>query len=464
MMQPTSLRTYMMYPEQIDPAHVLTMPELELSNALASTLVIFNESREIVSGLAEKWVAENSQLKFTLRPNMKWSNGDAIKAGEFKAALARAKELYGDELQALFNEVESIESPDDRTLVFNANSGASVHSILQKLTEPMYSLVDKKSDKTVNFDRSSGPYVLVSKSKNEIRLRANLNWYGHDSKMAQEVTLRPPPTNVNQVEAFVSDSWANLVVGSSIQRQSTRDEFKKAGFGIWERTLDKLFAIYPSKKFVSNGGAKFMQHLNAELKPEDFMTGLTGYTVADQFYPRGYILWERDRKNDPNVKTNEKLKTLRMIIPSSYKALNIQETLPVAIQKLTGVKVEAEYVPLAELESYMKKQDYDLLATGMAIADPNFEGAVSYFIERDPPFIPSSKETDLAKQVAEARAATKMEDRAKAMRTIMSEAQRAGHVAPIYHFSSFSVAKPEVDLSKVPSGDETILFAKVRVK
>ena len=453
-----------MYPDKIDPAHVLTMPELELSNALSSTLVIFNESREIVSALAERWDSSGAQLKFTLRPGLKWSTGDAIRAEEFKSSLERARILYGDELQALFNEVEKIEAPDDRTLVFVAKKGASVHSILQKLTEPMYSLVTSKKDKTPDLTRSSGPYSLASASKEQLVLKRNPNWFGFNSKMAPEVHLRPPPQNVNQVENFTKDSWANFVVGSLIQRQSTRDQFAKAGYGIWERTLDKLFAIYPSKQFVTTGGDQFMKKLNATLKPESFMTGLAGYMQADQFYPRGYILWERERKSDGDVKLTRSFKTLRMIIPSSYKALNVKDTLPKAIEKLTGIKVEAEYVALSDLESYMKKQDYDLLATGMAIADPNFEGAVSYFIERDPPFIPSTPSNDLSKKVAAARTESKMDERANSFRTIISEAQRVGHVAPLYHFSSFSVAKPELDLSGVPSGDETILFSKVRMR
>lgn len=454
----------MMYPDQIDPAHVLTMPELELSNALSSTLVIFNESREIVSALAERWESSGTQLKFTFRPGLKWSTGEAIRAEEFKSSLDRARSLYGDELQALFNEVEKIEAPDDRTIVFIPKKGASVHSILQKLTEPMYGLVTAKKDKTPDLTRSSGPYSLASATKEQLVLKRNSNWFGFNSKMAPEVHLRPPSQNVNQVESFASDPWANFVVGSSIQRQATRDQFTKAGYGIWERTLDKLFAIYPSKQFVANGGDQLMKKLNAALKPDAFMVGLSGYTEADQFYPRGYILWERERKKDGDIELPRKFKTLRMIIPSSYKALNIKESLPKAIEKLTGTKVEAEYVALSDLESYMKKQDYDLLATGMAIADPNFEGAVSYFIERDPPFIPSTPTNDLSKKVAAARTESNMDDRASSFRTIISEAQRVGHVAPLYHFSSFSVAKPELDLSGVPSGDETILFSKVRMK
>jgi MarR-like DNA-binding transcriptional regulator SgrR of sgrS sRNA len=454
----------MMYPDQIDPTHVLTMPELELSNALASTLVTFNETREIVSALAERWEAKGKSLRFYLRPNLKWSTGELIRAAQFKDSLLRAKELYPNELQALFNEIESIESPDDRTLAITIKQQASIESVLQKLTEPMFSLVAFKKDKTVDLSRSSGPYVVQSQTKDELNLAVNSNWYGHVVSMPQTVQLRPPPAKVNQVEEFSEDKWANFVIGSSIQRRATRDKFSKANFSIWERTLDKLFALYPSKAFVENGGATIMQRLNAKLRPNDFMKELAGYTVADQFYPRGYILWDRERKKDSDVTLGLPSKVIRMIIPSSYKTLNLHESLPKAIESATGYKVEAQYVPLSDLESYMKKQEYDILATGMAIADANFEGAISYFIEREPAFIPSSKSNDLAKRVAAARSEKQVDARAKALRKIMSDAQAVGHVVPLYHFSSFSVARPEIDLSGVPTGDETILFSKVRMK
>ena len=143
----------------------------------------------------------------------------------------------------------------------------------------------------------------------------------------------------------------------------------------------------------------------------------------------------------------------------------MEERLLKTIQAIAEVKVELEYVPMSEVNSRMKKQDYDILATGIAVADPNFEGAVSFFIERDPPFIASTAApNDFSNRVKNARELDKNELRAKAMRQIINDSQSAGYVVPLFHFSSFSVAKQELDLSGVPSGDETILFSKVRMK
>lgn len=50
-----SVRTYMNFPKEIDPAHILSMADLELSVALGSPLVTFDQERQITSALAEKW-------------------------------------------------------------------------------------------------------------------------------------------------------------------------------------------------------------------------------------------------------------------------------------------------------------------------------------------------------------------------------------------------------------------------
>ena len=50
------------------------------------------------------------------------------------------------------------------------------------------------------------------------------------------------------------------------------------------------------------------------------------------------------------------------------------------------------------------------------------------------------------------------------MREIIIHAQEAGHVLPLFHFSSLAIAKPGVNISKIPNSDETVLFSKVRMR
>ncbi len=130
-----------------------------------------------------------------------------------------------------------------------------------------------------------------------------------------------------------------------------------------------------------------------------------------------------------------------------------------------GVKIECTLIPITEISNYLKKGNFDLLAGGLAVADPNFEGAMSFFIERDPPFISSTlTPNDFSAQMTKARSLPTLKERAAKMREIIIAAQEAGHVLPLFHFSSLAIAKPGIDLSEVPNSDETVLFSKVRMR
>lgn len=138
-MHTKSVRTYMNFAKEVDPAHILSMADLELSIALSTPLVVFNNERQVVSGLAETWtILPPDRVSFTLRKNLRWSDGSQVKAAEYKAALERAKRLYGNDLKALFEAVTKIEAPDERTLVFVTKGAATESGLLLKLTEPMY--------------------------------------------------------------------------------------------------------------------------------------------------------------------------------------------------------------------------------------------------------------------------------------------------------------------------------------
>ncbi len=464
-MESKSVRTYISLPEKIDPAHILTMADLQLSMTLASTLVVFNESREIVSALAEKWTVDKNKIKFILRSGLKWSNGDSVKASEFKDSLMRAKKIYESDLKSLFDAVESIESSDDRTIEFTVKDATAIEGLLLKLCEPMYSLVAFHSDKSVDFSRSSGPYSLSKSGKTQVSLAVNTNWYDHSKGMADAIELRALPSGINLVETFADDHWANLVSGSTLQKQVTRQKFSGDRYNVWERSLDRLFALYPSKPFIQKNGAAFMRKLNRVLHADAVMSDYSGYSAADQFFPRGYVLWTKEKPKPSNEVEAISVKTLKIIVSSSYKSMGMDVRLKKAIAAVTNSVVDVEYVAPTEVGERMKSQDFDILATGIAVADPNFEGAVSFFIEREPPVIPSGTGVnDFAGRVSAARKLASMELRADAMREIIRDAQAAGHVTPLFHFSSFAIAKDGVDLSGISGGAETVQFSKVKVK
>lgn len=322
-----------------------------------------------------------------------------------------------------------------------------------------------KNDGKLDLQKSSGSFVLSKTSDNEVNLSVNKNWYLFVNDMPSTVEIRRPEKNVDLIENFQKDTWVNLVSGSSLMRAATLKGLTDSGAKTWQRSLDKVFSLYPSKRFLKSRGAKVIQKLAVSLDKEKVLTGLSGYTLATQFFPRGYELWSSIEPKSLNLEIQKNTHALKIIIPDNPYAVPLKTSLVKALKESNGIAVECELVPLPEVNDRMKKGDYDILATGIAVADPNFEGAMSFFFEREPAFIQSDlNPNNFASQIKEARGLATSKDRAAKMREIIIHAQEAGHVLPLFHFSSLAIAKSGVNLSEVPNSDETVLFSKVRMR
>ena len=279
-MHTKSVRTYMNFAKEVDPAHILSMADLELSIALSTPLVVFNNERQVVSGLAETWtILPPDRVSFTLRKNLRWSDGSQVKAAEYKTALERAKRLYGNDLKALFEAVTKIEAPDERTLIFVTKGAATESGLLLKLTEPMYGLLALKGD-VLNLSKTVGPFFVKENRGDSLTLEANKNWYAYTSAMPALVEIKRPKDGVDLMTTFDKDDWPNLTSGSSLMSKETLDQLKSKGFKTWQRSLDKVYSLYPSKRFLKNDGANFIKLLSKKVDSPSLLGGLTGFTSA----------------------------------------------------------------------------------------------------------------------------------------------------------------------------------------
>ncbi|HRD78342.1 MAG TPA: peptide ABC transporter substrate-binding protein [Hyphomicrobiaceae bacterium] len=78
-------------PETLDPHKTSTVSEAHLLRDLFEGLVIHDGLGRVVPGVAERWeITPDGRLyRFHLRANAKWSNGEAVKAGDFVYSLRR---------------------------------------------------------------------------------------------------------------------------------------------------------------------------------------------------------------------------------------------------------------------------------------------------------------------------------------------------------------------------------------
>src|ERR1700677_2469788 len=73
------IRAYMAYNFPVDPTRLEIAADMDLSYALASTLVEWGKDKQIISGLCEDWeIIGDDTYRFILQKNAKWSNGEPI--------------------------------------------------------------------------------------------------------------------------------------------------------------------------------------------------------------------------------------------------------------------------------------------------------------------------------------------------------------------------------------------------
>lgn len=465
------IRTYMSFGLPIDPANIRTLVDLDLSYALASTLVDWNESKEPIAGLAESWTyTSEKEVAFRLRADSKWSDGTKLTAQNVISSFERAEHVHRESLKSLFDLVQKIEVKDDLTIVFKLNVAGENSGLIRKLTEPMYGVLALKKDGSVDFSKSSGPYSLKASSDKELSLGQNSLWYKKVPAMAELVTIRPPPKGEELQKSFLNDDWINLLTSSSLTPENTHKKFVEAHYTIWSRSLDKIFHLSPSSRLANNEGRQLVRTLNSKMNRKTLTDGIIGFNLADQFFPSGYVLFNPEFQKSlgsSDVPQKYKSKPLEILGIDTRVSESLRKNLAEAIKNVTGAEPVFKIVPLSEFEAARVAGNYDLVAASLPVNDPNIEGAIGFFFGLTPPIIPDAAEAGakaFSKRVQNAKLLKNQPERNLEYRKIFSEATNEGSILPLFHFSTVVVAKKGIDLSHVPTTDETVAFSKIRFK
>ena len=464
------IRTYMSFGLPVDPANVKTLVDLDLSYALASTLVDWTDSRTLKHGIA-KYVEGSSDKEavFKIRPEAKWSDGSPITAEQVVKSFNRAKKAYGGDLKSLFETLELIEAKDSSTVVFKLNRPIGKSQLLHKLTEPMYGIISVRPDNSIELSKSSGPFSLSIESKEELKLSLNSHWFGLENGMAESIVVRQPPMQAtgNQDE-FVGDAWPNIVASSSLMSKETEKRYQQEHFSRWNRNLDRIFFFVPSQRILNADRKKLFLALNEKLDRGTLTNALTGFSLSPQFFTPGYVVSDPEfpkLKGGNLVPEQFKKKPLELLAAAGRVDQTLRENISKSIAALTGHKPHFIMVPLSEFEKARAAGHYDILVGSIPVNDPNVEGAVSFFFGMSPAFIPNSGEGsgDFKARAINARNLEEPKRNAE-YRKVFTQAVVDGCLLPLFHFSSIVVARNGIDLSRVPTSDETVAFSKVRFK
>ena len=238
-------------PETLDPAIITGQPEGRIVNALFEGLCAFDENGQAVPGVAERWEIQPGGRIYTfhLREDAKWSDGTALRAGDFveswKHTLTpETGSQYNYQLYPIknaqafaegrirdFGEV-AVKAVDDRTLVVELENPTpyfiqlcafpTLHPLPVRLIE-LFGDDWVKPGKIVG----NGAYVLESwRINDKIQLRKNPHYWDRGSVALETIDVLPI-SDANVAFNFYASGLADLLMDKGLAPPALLDDLKK---------------------------------------------------------------------------------------------------------------------------------------------------------------------------------------------------------------------------------------------
>lgn len=183
------------------------------STAIYEPMMIYNKATgELVPWLATafKWSDDNLSLTFTIRPNVKWSDGQPFTAQDvvYTYNLLRKNEaLTGTATSVLSEYIDSFTAPDDSTVVFKFKSvfTPALYDIANQIIVPEHIWKDVADPLTWTNDNpvATGPFTQVTKFEGQIYVLEKNPYYWQAGKPAFEGVRYP---------AYADNDAANLAL------------------------------------------------------------------------------------------------------------------------------------------------------------------------------------------------------------------------------------------------------------
>lgn len=214
-------------PQSLDPHKIEGVAESHLSRDLFEGLVIINVNGEMESRVAESWDSDDFiTWRFKLKPDLKWSNGDALTAHDFSYAWQRLADPktsspYASYLQnAHFMNIDEIiagnlpaeqlgvKALDETTLEITLSTAVPylpkllAHTVMAPVPQ---SVIEQYGDQWTNPGKfvGNGAYKLKNWQVNEyILLERNKHYWDNAQTIIDEVTFLPITSEITEAQRY----------------------------------------------------------------------------------------------------------------------------------------------------------------------------------------------------------------------------------------------------------------------
>ena len=223
------------------------------------TLLFFNRGDETVTpwlASGYQYSSDLTQITFTIRPNVKWSDGQPFTSDDVAFTLNELKQYPAMDLNGLWNQITSVSAPDPSTVVVKLNAPFTplqwyLGGQTYILPKHIWANVGDGSKYADPNPVGTGPYVLKSFTPQLVTLAKNPTFWQADKVKAQEV--RYPAFDSNTSAELAMDQgtvdWAGIYTSDIQKTYINRDP---AHNHYWFPPSDILMLFVNTAKYPFN--------------------------------------------------------------------------------------------------------------------------------------------------------------------------------------------------------------------
>ena len=346
--------------DSLDPHKSVAAGTKEILFNIYEGLVKPDEEGNYIDAVAQSHTIsdEGKTYTFTLREGIKFHNGADVTVDDVKYSIERCAGITDgtEPLIAAFSNVESVETPDDKTIVINlkeADTEFLVYLIVAVVPKD-YAELDTKPVGT-------GPFMYESRSPQEnIKIKKFAGYWDPDNQAyLDEVTFKIVSGNAiaTGLNAGSLDMFCRIEAAQSAQLQ--KEEFR-----FYEGGMNLVQALYLNNAEEPFNDVKVRQALCYAVNRQevlDMVADGRGTIIGSSMFPafEKYYMPELAEVYSQNVEKAKQLLTeagypdgfdMTITVPSNYQ--QHVDTAQVLVEQLKQVGVNAE-IQLVEWDSWL---------------------------------------------------------------------------------------------------------------
>lgn len=459
------LHEYSSYTLPIELRHAITTSEYRILQSLQSGLLRYGPEGAIVSNLADRWhVNSGGWIDFHLSPAAKWSDGTPIIGSDVKSSLDYTQKIFQKASSKEFSSIASVEVLSDSMVRVYIAKGFTPPVVLSKLTRTMAGIVRFNKNKP-SSKITSGPYTLLSESKNEIVLSVNRSWIRYSPEMFDEVHLRPLNSTLSP-STLSKDPWPDfLFLGQGALKSQI--SALPPQMPVWHQNRNRVMDLTFAGRSSPELSRILIGLLRSSADLNSIANEMEDAVVADEVYPAGSVL---HANRIPKPSTIDRTQFLQKWKSRSVRIAYLEDKLdPVLkasieakLRRTIPVKLEFTGIKTMELEKVQLDRSFDLILSNTGVDPDDTDEDMAYLFETPPIQIPSSADSELTNFKARLNEARRQGNPIAGYRQILHDAVESNSYLPLVHFPGLAIGRETLDFSHVARNGDVLPYSAIR--